>query len=137
MVYVGFIEGHTPTRGNKMSRNEKFYTNIKNLPEGEEYFTEHGYSQHYSWVVIRHNPKSVVLAKVEVKKDPVWTEKFQKEYLPGGFCGHSPNQGDQTWFFDKVNKDVTRTVRKNKNGWSHKNVPFSPNQCVYYYDYNF
>lgn len=109
-------------------------TNIKNLPEGS-YFTEIGYSQSYPWVEVSRTAQTVTLAKVEVATDPEWTAK--REFLPGGFCGHVPNQSEQTWIFDHINRGVTRTIRRTKNGWSHKGVRFIEGRAREFYDYNF
>ena len=67
-------------------------TNIKNLPEGRNYFTETGYSQSYPWVEVKRTKTTVTLAKVNVKRDPDW----KPEILPGGFAGHCTNQHQQT-----------------------------------------
>lgn len=110
-------------------------TNIKNLPEGKTYFTEIGYSQTYPWVEVRRTKQTVILAKVNVGPDPEWAAK--KQFIPGGFCGHTPNQHEQTWIFDKINEEHTVRVHKTKRGWSHKNVRFVEGQAREFYDYNF
>jgi len=111
-------------------------TNIKNLPEGRRYWTEYGYSQSYPWVEVRRTEKTVVLAKVEVDKDPEWGAK--KQFYPGGFCGHTPNQEEQTWIFKAIREDATKTVRLSKRGkWQRKGVTFHPDRARYFYDYNF
>ena len=107
-------------------------TNIKNLPEGN-YFTEIGYSQSYPWVEVARTAKTVRLAKVEVKADPDW----KPEIIPGGFCGHCVNQGDQTWVFDKISETNRRIIRMTKKGWAHHGVRFREGQAREFYDYNF
>jgi hypothetical protein len=115
------------------------HTNIKNLPAGE-YFTEHGYSQSYPWVVIKRTAKTVTLAKVRVKRDPEW-----KPFItPGGFSGHCTNQSEQTWLFDGIEDDIRTVVRKVKSPyageetmWARKGTKFSENQAIEFYDYNF
>lgn len=112
------------------------YTNIKNLPEltdGRKYFTERGYSQSYPWVEVKRTAKTVTLAKVEVKKDPEWKPKFEV----GGFAAHCTNQGDQTWLFDGINEEYTRTIRLTKKGWSLFGVRYNEDRAVEFYDYNF
>jgi hypothetical protein len=110
------------------------YTNIKNLPAGK-YFTEHGYSQSYPWMVIASTPsgKTLTLAKVDVAPDPEW----KPDFIPGGFCAHCTNQSDQTWLFDKVDRSHTVTIRKTKKGWARKGTRFSEDRAVEFYDYNF
>lgn len=107
-------------------------TNIKNLPEGE-YFTEVGYSQSYPWVVISRTAKSVKLAKVIVKADP----EFKPNIIPGGFAGHCDNQHEQTWLFDRIHTDFTKTIRMTKKGWAHKGVRFWEGVAREFYDWNF
>lgn len=115
-------------------------TNIKNLPEGRTYFTEIGYSQSYPWVEIRRTAKTVTLAKVNVKRDPEW----KPEMHPGGFVAHCSNQGEQTWLFDSIDEEVTRTVRRVKSCyagedemWGRKGVKFVEGRAREFYDYNF
>ncbi len=111
--------------------------NVKNAPEGI-YFTEHGYSQCYPWIVKKVSPsgKTITLARVETKNDPEWKPNF----IPGGFCAHCDNQHQQTWLFDSICPMRTRTIRLNKKGqWVHKDVIFTeaPKGPYYFYDYNF
>ena len=107
-------------------------TNIKNLPDGK-YFTEHGYSQSYPWIEVSRTAKTVKLAKVKVAKDPDW----KPEMHPGGFAAHCSNQHSQTWLFDGVNDDHTKTIRLTKKGWTYKGTQFSEDCAVEFYDYNF
>ena len=111
----------TTKKGNTM------YTNIKNLPEGE-YVTETVYTDRRPYKVVKKTAKTMVVAEVRVKNDPEWLAK--KEFLPGGFCGHTPNQGEQTWIYEGVNEHSTKRIGKTKKGWS-------PEQAVYHHDYNF
>ena len=108
-------------------------TNIKNLPEGPTYFTEYGYSQSYPWVEIRRTEKTVTLAKVNVVKDPDW----KPEIHPGGFAGHCSNQQSQTWLFDGIDHENTRTIRLTKKGWAFKGTTFREGVAREFYDYNF
>lgn len=108
-------------------------TNIKNLPEGHNYFTEWGYSQSYPWVEIKRTAKTVTLAKVEVGPDPEW----KPEIISGGFAGHCTNQHEQTWLFKKIEGRITKTIRLTKQGWARKGVQFSEGVAREFYDYNF
>ena len=116
-------------------------TNIKGLPEYHIYFTELGYSQSYPWVEVARSAsgKTVTLAQVMVDPDPEW--KAKKEFIPGGFFGHCPNQNEQTWLFASFNKDYTKKVRLCKNGqWRQggmRGTRFIENRAVEFYDYNF
>jgi len=122
---------------------EAEHTNIKGLPPlegGRMYFTEIGYSQSYPWVEIRRTAKTVTLAKVNVKRDPDWKPNIH----PGGFVGHCDNQGSQTWLFDGINPDHTRTVRRVKSRyagedemWGLRGVKYVEGRAVEFYDYNF
>lgn len=108
-------------------------TNIKGLPPGN-YFTESGYSQSYPWVEISRTAKTVKLQKVEVDGDPEWAAK--KQFYPGGFCGHTPNQGEQTWLYKGLGQ-ATRTVRMTKRGWALHKVRYTEGMAREFYDYNF
>jgi len=109
-------------------------TNIKNLPEGHNYFTEWGYTQSYPWVEIHRTAHTVTLAQVVVGPDPEW----KPEIIAGGFAGHCTNQHEQTWLFKKIDDRVTKTIRKNKNGfWVYKGTGFTEGVAREFYDYNF
>jgi len=107
-------------------------TNIKNLPAGE-YVTEHGYSQSYPWVVTKKTAKTMTIAEVKVKNDPEW----KPEMHSGGFAAHCSNQNRQTWLYDGINEDNTRTIRMTKKGWSRYTVRYTVDRAYYFYDYNF
>jgi hypothetical protein len=114
-------------------------TNIKNIPDGN-YFTECGYSQQYPWVEIKRTAKTVTVAKVRVVKDPDW----KPEMHPGGFAAHCSNQSEQTWIYDGVNMEHTRTIRRVKSPycgeetmWAHRGTRFIEGRAVEFYDYNF
>lgn len=108
-------------------------TNIKNLPEGLNYFTEWGYSDSYPWVEVKRTAKTVTLRKVLVKKDP----EFTPHILPGGFAGHCTNQHEQTWLFDRIDLSGTKTIRLTKKGWALKGVRYSEGVAREFYDWNF
>jgi len=108
-------------------------TNIKNLPTGLNYFTERGYSQSYPWAEVKRTAKTVTLAKVHVMRDPDW----KPEMHVGGFCAHCSNQLEQTWLFDRLDWDYTRTVRATNLGWSDRGTIFVEGRAVEFYDYNF
>lgn len=108
-------------------------TNIKNLPEGKNYFTEHGYTQSYPWVEIKRTAKTVTVARVCVSKDPAW----KPDFIPGGFAAHCTNQHAQTWLFDHINHEHVRVLRQTKKGWAHKGSAYVEGEAVEFYDYNF
>jgi len=110
-------------------------TNIKNLPETGNYFTELGYSQSYPWIEVKRTAKTVTLAKVNVKADPEWKEKM--DWYAGGFAGHLANQGEQTWLFDGIDHKHTKIVRATKRGWTHGQTRFIEGRANEFYDYNF
>jgi hypothetical protein len=113
-------------------------TNIKNLPEGRNYFTERGYSQSYPWVEVSRSPsgKTVKLVRVFVDKDPEWLAK--KVFIVGGFCGHCSNQEEQTWLFKSFGPEAAPiSVRMTKRGWARNGVRFDEGRAVEFYDYNF
>jgi len=118
-------------------------TNIKGLPplsEDRKYFTEQGYSQSYPWVEIKRTAKTVTLAKVNIKRDPEWKPNI----TPGGFVGHCDNQSEQTWLYDGVDENYTKTVRLVKSCyagenqmWTYKGTKFYEDRAIEFYDYNF
>jgi hypothetical protein len=113
------------------------YTNIKGLPVDGNYFTEQLWSDAHPWVEVKRTAKTVTVAKVEVEKDPEWIAKFQKEFIVGGFVGHSPNQGEQTWLFKKVDPTITKKLFATKKGWAYHGTKFAEGKAVEFYDYNF
>lgn len=108
-------------------------TNIKDLPEGN-YFTEIGYSERYPWREVSRTAKTVTLQKVLVRHDPEWAAK--REFIPGGFCGHVPNQSEQTWLYKGLGQSTMR-IFKTKRGWGRKGVRFVEGAAHEFYDYNF
>jgi len=108
-------------------------TNIKNLPQNANYFTEHLYTDARVWVEVKRTATTVTLAEVVTKKDPDWKPDFHV----GGFAAHCANQSQQTWLFDRINYDATRTVRMTKRGWAYKGTKFSEGKARRFYDYNF
>lgn len=114
----------------------EFYTNIKGLPEGRNYFTSYNYSDTHAWVEVSRTDKTVTLAAVEVEADPEWLAK--KNFIPGGFCGHMANQSEQTWLFKEISDRTFITVRMTKkNGWARIGVRFREGRAIHFYDYNF
>tara|TARA_R110000868_G_scaffold186079_4_gene428308 strand:- start:4940 stop:5293 length:354 start_codon:yes stop_codon:yes gene_type:complete len=113
-------------------------TNIKNLPEGRNYFTERGYSQSYPWVEVSRSPsgKTVKLVRVNTAADPEWMAK--RIFDVGGFCGHCLNQEEQTWLFKDLDPETSPiSVRMTKRGWARNGVIFYENRAIEFYDYNF
>lgn len=108
-------------------------TNIKNLPEGK-YFTEVMYSDQHAWQYVKRTPKTITVAKVLVDTDPEWISK--REFIPGGFHGHVPNQHEQTWIFKAVSTE-TRVIRLTRKGWAHKGTRFVEDRAIEFHDYNF
>lgn len=112
-------------------------TNVKGLPEGRTYFTELGYSQTYPWVEVHRTPRTVVVAKVSVEQDPEWLER--RQFVPGGFHGHTPNQHEQTWLYGGVNEDYRRRLHwsEKRGAWVLHGVRYVEGRAVEHYDYNF
>lgn len=108
-------------------------TNIKNLPEGV-YFTEIGWSERYPYREVSRTAKTVTLQRVLVDPDPEWIAK--KQFIPGGFVGHVPNQSEQTWVFKGLGERTTRIYRT-KKGWGRHGTRFVENAAHEFYDYNF
>ena len=119
-------------RGNAMETT----TNIKGLPEGK-YFTESGWSDSYPWIEVGRTPKTVKLARVRVKDDPVWKAKM--DFRPGGFVGTVVNQGEQTWLYDRIDREDTVSIRRRKKDgkWAYNGVVFTEDRAIEFYDYNF
>jgi hypothetical protein len=110
-------------------------TNIKGLPEGV-YFTEIGHSQQYPWVQVKRTAKTAVLCKVEVVRDPEWTAKMK--FHPGGFSGNVSNQNEQTWIFDRIDKQHQIRIRLSPAGNGKRGkTRFIADRADYFYDYNF
>lgn len=114
---------------------EVFHTNIKGLPEEANYFTEICYSDAHPYVEVKRTAKTVTLARVNVETDPDWIAK--KQFYPGGFFGHTPNQHDQTWLFKSVGKPTVRVFKTKKGTWASKGVRFAEGRATEFYDYNF
>lgn len=107
-------------------------TNIKNLPDNQNYFTEIGWSQSYPWAELKRTAKSVTLVKVNVSADPEWKPNI----LPGGFAGHCTNQSEQTWLYKDMGPS-TKVIRMTKKGWASQGVRFIEGCASEFYDYNF
>lgn len=107
-------------------------TNIKNLPEGN-YFTEIMYSDSHAWQEIKRTAKTVTVRRVAVDTDPEWISK--RQFLPGGFHGHVPNQSEQTWIFKGFDSRIA-TIRLTKRGWAYKGTRFVEGLAREFHDYN-
>jgi len=123
-----------------LTQERAMKTNIKGLPAGKEYFTECGHSDRHPWVVIEGGSKVVKLARVHVTRDPDWKPEFHS----GGFTANCSNQSEQTWIFDRIDKEDTKAIRLIKSPfgreefmWSSRGVRFLPDTAVEFYDYNF
>ena len=113
--------------------------NVKNAPVGR-YFTQHGYSQSYPWIVVGESAsgKTLTLARVDTDADPEWKAKM--DWHVGGFAGHLANQEDQTWLFKGVCPMRKVSIRQSKKGgWVGNGERFTEakNGPFYFYDYNF
>lgn len=110
-------------------------TNIKNLPAGE-YVTECMYSDSHAYQVVARTAKTLTVREVLVEQDPEWLAK--KEFYPGGFCGHTANQHEQTWIFRAISEDTKKLHWSNKRRrWQHKGTGFIEGVASEFYDYNF
>lgn len=114
--------------------DDKFHTNIKNLPEGE-YVTECMYSDAHAYKIVGKTAKTMLAVEVLVSPDPEWAAK--KEFYPGGFCGHTPNQHEQTWLYKGLAEKPIRLYRNKKGKLVRKGTKFAENRATEFYDYNF
>lgn len=108
-------------------------SNIKNIPENANYMTMLCYSDAKPYVVVKETATTKVLSPVRVASDPNWKPEIEV----GGFAGYCSNQSQQTWLYDRINKDVQIRVYKTKRGWGRKGVEFVEDRATYFHDYNF
>ena len=76
---------------------------------------------------------------IEIRPMKCESLPWEKEFHPGGFCGHFTNQRDQKWkITSDENAEIFR-IRLNKKGWkSATGVTFvlAEDPCKFH-DYNF
>ena len=101
------------------------------------YANQIGYSDVQPFEVVRVvSSQTMEIRRMNVEADPTWV----REFVPGGFFGHTVNNRDQRW---NITSDVHGSVfriRLQKNGqWKDKNgnrykIESTPRN---FYDYNF
>ncbi|MCW5591032.1 MAG: hypothetical protein KIS74_02935 [Burkholderiales bacterium] len=80
--------------------------------------------------------KCLDVRPMKATPDPTW----KPEFIPGGFFGHTANNHDQRWLYERDPKAPTIRIRKHKNGtWKDAsgmrfNIALEPHK---HHDYNF
>lgn len=102
----------------------------------EGYANHHGYSDVNPYEIVR-----VVSGKtIDVRQMHAEELPWERDFHPGGFCGHTSNQHDQKW---EITSDAALPIiriRKHRDGtWQCPNkrkflLSFEPRK---FYDYNF
>ena len=113
------------------------------LPAGVLPFANHrGWSDWHAFEVLAApKPGVLVIRGMEAKLDPTW----KRDFHPGGFCGHTSNQGSQRYFYKSNPDRAPITIRQSKakgrkNGkWFDKGGnEYVPDAQPYeFYDFNF
>jgi hypothetical protein len=101
-----------------------------------DYANHLGYSDVNPFEIIRRvSDKTFEVRRMRAERDPSW----KPEFIPGGFCGHVPNQRDQKWLISSDPDRPVIRIRLGKNGWkdSHGNRYELSDKPVKFYDYNF
>jgi hypothetical protein len=106
-----------------------------NIKPGDD-VTMHLWTDAHSYTVVRVTKKFVEVRANNEKIDPTW----KREFIPGGFAGHTPNNYSQKWIVEK-NPDapiVKFGVRKDgylcSKGSRRPDITLGAHP---FYDYNF
>jgi hypothetical protein len=86
----------------------------------------------YTVTAVSASGKTVTIQRDKATIDPAWKPDFH----PGGFLGHTSNDRDQRWTFERDPDGVTRTVRFTKHGWMSNGQRVTPGRHEFY-DHNF
>ena len=72
-----------------------------------------GYTDVHPYEVIEiRTANKMIIRPMNAELDPTW----QREFYPGGFCGHTANDRDQRWIITPNPEAPLRDIRKHKNG---------------------
>ena len=100
-----------------------------------KYANQHLYTDIEPWEVV-----NVISAKtIEIRKMKAVEADWGREFVAGGFFGHTPNNQDQKWLIGSDETQPVIRARLNKKGFykSDYGRHFLADQPIKFYDYNF
>jgi hypothetical protein len=102
--------------------------------EPGEYVTAHGYTDAYAYFVVGATATTLKLKRATVTLDPNW----KREFIPGGFCGHTVNNGGE-WIVEPPAEDTPTVVAhyRPKRGAYFLDGKALTYGAREYYDFNF
>ncbi len=101
-----------------------------------KYANQHLYTDIEPWEVV-----NVISAKtIEIRKMKAVEADWGREFVAGGFFGHTPNNQDQKWLIGSDETQPVIRARLNKKGFyksEHGSRHYLADQPIKFYDYNF
>lgn len=100
-----------------------------------KYANAYGYSDVKPYEIVRWvSATTIEVREMDATLDPSW----KRDFIPGGFCGHTANNHDQRWVITSNPANPVIRIRLTKRGWAHKGTRFdlaaTPRN---FYDFNF
>ena len=94
------------------------------------------YSDIIPFEVIDHTAKTITIREMQAR---LCRDKFTPKFIPGGFCGHCINQGEQEWAFSSNPDAPTMKAYLRGDGqyWSKRGKHRLSDHPVKFNDYNF
>jgi hypothetical protein len=77
-------------------------------------------------------PHTVTIQRDKATGDPNW----KRDFTPGGFLGHTANDRDRTYTYERDPQGEVRTVRPTRRGWSSNGLRVTRGRHEFY-DSNF
>lgn len=95
----------------------------------------HGYSDVNPYEIVRRiSDKTIEVRRMDAVRDPSWN----REFIPGGFFGHTANNDSQKWIITSNPTNEVIRIRLTKSGWRNKRMRFVLSATpVHFYDFNF
>jgi hypothetical protein len=104
-------------------------------PTAMNFANHYGYSDVNPYEIVRRvSDRTIEVRRMDATIDPSWKRVF----IPGGFCGHTANNGSQKWVIVSNPQNQVIRIRLTKKGWNHKGMRFQlADKPVHFYDFNF
>jgi len=95
----------------------------------------YGYSDVNPYEIVRRiSDKTIEVRRMDAVRDPSW----KRDFIPGGFFGHTANNHSQKWIITSNPSNEVIRIRLTKSGWRNKGDRFCLSMTpVHFYDFNF
>ena len=101
-----------------------------------QFANHHAYTDVNPYEIVRRiSDKTIEVRLMDAVRDPSW----KRDFIPGGFFGHTANNHSQRWTMtSNPTNEVIRIRLTKRGGWQHKSMRFVlAAKPIHFYDYNF